>query len=677
VETAGEPTDVLGLVGSTIEQVRFDACVDGGGFGLIYRGYHEGLGEAVAIKVLRIATLQRAPEEIREGLAGRFRDETKLLYRLSQGNLDIVRCIGSGAVIAPKTNELVPYMVLEWLEGQTLGAELEDRRARGLGGRSLEEAEALLRPAASGIAYAHANDVVHRDLKPGNLFLTRTREGVRLKVLDFGLAKILSDESLGVRPSVETQAGVHLCSPAYGAPEQFSARVGKLGPATDVYSLALVFLELLLGAKVRPARSLAEGLMKALDPATGSPTATQLGLALPAPIEALLTRAVAQNPQDRPADVGVFWTALKEAMSSVPREELLRTRESVPPASIGSDQPPPFAGTMLMPDAPRGAPHLPPRDSPVPSASALPLFQGPIIVSRVGAAPAHTGDGPAPPLGSVTAPLTMERRASAPAMPAAEARVVPSSVAVIQDPREARAMQLAATIASTSPLASPFASPLAASMAMAPIVPHGPPPGSPPPGSPPPGSLVSPHAHPHAHPPQTPHASSQGSTTAPIPPALSQAVHAAQIGHAPPPAAQARAADRPTPRLSPIAPAPLSPHGPVTPPPLSPPPATPPPLAPTLPSEGPTSPSQHPARSETGRRQVPTPLPPLPGGEPVRGSGPIVAALVVLLVLVAAVSAIYLVASAQPSPPAPEKPGAPPGPASAPPPGPSASTKAG
>src|SRR4051812_37838784 len=141
-ETQGPP-DALGLVGTTIDQVRFDACVDSGGFGLIYRGFHEGLGETVAIKCLRIASIQRTNEEIRNALAGRFRDETKLLYRLSQGNLDIVRCISSGTVIAPKTKEYTPYMVLEWLDGCTLSTELRERREQKLGGRSLADAITL------------------------------------------------------------------------------------------------------------------------------------------------------------------------------------------------------------------------------------------------------------------------------------------------------------------------------------------------------------------------------------------------------------------------------------------------------------------------------------------------------------------------------------------------------
>ncbi|HSO38670.1 MAG TPA: protein kinase [Labilithrix sp.] len=409
VATQG-PADALGLVGSTIDQVRFDACVDAGGFGLIYRGFHEGLGETVAIKCLRIASIQRTNEEIREALAGRFRDETKLLYRLSQGNLDIVRCISSGTLVAPRTKEYTPYMVLEWLDGCTLSAELRERRERHLGVRSLEQAVKLLDSAVGGIAYAHTHDVVHRDVKPGNLFLTRTREGVRMKVLDFGLAKILSDEAIGVRPSVETGVGVHFCSPSYGAPEQYTSQVGKIGPWTDVYSLCLVLYEIMIGDKVRPAGNLAEGLMKAIDPVTGSPSASDLGLKLPRAVEDLLKKALAQNPADRPHDAGVFWAMLKEAMSApagadygatVADDGLGSAMQLVRDAAIlrasARAKASPFAGTMLMRNAPTGAPHLvdPHLVAPVPAAGRPP-----------------TPAGAMPPVSRSTAPLSPPRQAA-------------------------------------------------------------------------------------------------------------------------------------------------------------------------------------------------------------------------------------------------------------------------
>lgn len=475
--SASGPVDVLGLVGSTVDQVRFDACVDAGGFGLIYRGYHEGLGETVAIKCLRIASIQKTNEAIREALAGRFRDETKLLYRLSQGNLDIVRCISSGTLIAPTTQEYTPYMVLEWLDGCTLSIELKERRAQKLRPRTLEGAVQLLDSAVGALAYAHAHDVVHRDVKPGNLFLTRTREGVRMKVLDFGLAKIISDESIGVRPSVETGVGVHFCSPSYGAPEQFSGSIGKIGPHTDVYSLTMVLLEVMTGDKVRPATSLADGLLKAIDPKTGSPSASSLGLQVPKAVEALLLRAVAQNPLERPRDAGVFWSELKAAIASAPKpnlaaatvmdksvgEAMQQVRAAVARASV-QPGPAPFTGTMLMQNAPQGAPHLAPHvASPIPAAGRLPDGAG---APGAPGSPVGTQPTGAPAVSRSTAPLT------APLPSPGLGNAVPGSVPPPPGPESVvAARQRGEMLKGTLPIGaiSPMSgmSPLAASMAIA------------------------------------------------------------------------------------------------------------------------------------------------------------------------------------------------------------------
>lgn len=310
--------DVLGLVGSTVSQIRFDAFVDAGGFGLVYRGHHMGLGETVAIKCLQVGHLTKRSEGLRESLEGRFHDETKILYRLSQGCLDIVRCLTSGTLTAPRDGSLVPYMVLEWLDGRPLSADLRDRKEKKVGGRSLPEAIALLDSAAHALAYAHGQGVLHRDIKPGNLFLTNTLGGVRTKVLDFGLAKIFDDEILGIRPSVETGAGVHFCSPSYGAPEQLTSKFGTIGPATDIYSLTLVLLELLTGEKVRPAVNLADGLAKVLDP-RGTPKLGKLGLSYSRGLEEFLDRATSTNPELRPKDIARFWSQLKALANAEPQ----------------------------------------------------------------------------------------------------------------------------------------------------------------------------------------------------------------------------------------------------------------------------------------------------------------------------------------------------------------------
>lgn len=305
--------DELGLVGTTVDRLRFDACVEIGGFGFVYRAFDLPRGVPVAVKCMRIPPSARSNAELAASLEGRFQDESRLLAKLSSGHPDIVRCHGSGTLVAPGTGERTPYMVLEWLEGRSLASELKERQARGAQPYTLAEALALLDSAVSALAYAHAQEVVHRDVKPANVFLAATSAGTRAKMLDFGIAKILSDDVVGVKPSVETAVGTQFCSPAYGAPEQFSPNRGPVGPATDVYTLALVVLEMLLGRRVRPATSLAEGAVAALDPGRGSPRASALGLALPAPVEEVLARAVAQDPRARPRDAGAFWSALREA----------------------------------------------------------------------------------------------------------------------------------------------------------------------------------------------------------------------------------------------------------------------------------------------------------------------------------------------------------------------------
>jgi serine/threonine protein kinase len=368
--------DALGLVGTTVEPIRFDACVDSGGFGLVYRARHLALDTDVAVKCLRISHLGQIDEAIRASIFGRFRDETKILYRLSQGCLDIVRCIGSGELVAPLTREHTPYMILEWLEGCSLSADLRQRRERGMPGRTLQEAIGLLDSAVGALAYAHGQGVIHRDIKPGNLFLAQTPTGVRMKVLDFGLAKILADEAIGIRPSVETGVGVHFCSPSYGAPEQFNSQIGPVGPWTDVYSLTLVLLELMKGQKIRPASNLAEGLLAAIDPQRGSPRASALGLRVSRAVDDLLARGVAQAPLERPRDAGVYWSALKELAAkadmaaTVADADVAAAMERVR-AAQGAHRAP-AGGTMLMAPQPAPSQFPPPDPTPIPETAKMP-----------------------------------------------------------------------------------------------------------------------------------------------------------------------------------------------------------------------------------------------------------------------------------------------------------------
>jgi len=285
----GMSGDPFGLIGHVIDtHLRVDKAIGEGGASVVYKGHHLGLDEPVAIKCLKLSTAPDAAAV--ESFVRRFRDESRISYRLSRGNLDIVRSITSGTTTSA-AGAVVPYMALEWLEGRSLAEDLKERRAQKQRGRPLEEALALFEPAAQAIAYAHMQGVVHRDIKPGNLFLAETKEGTRMKVLDFGIAKILHDEVLGQAPH-QTSVGVFLFSPSYGAPEQFDPKVRKIGPWTDVYALAVVLLEVLRDKKVRSADNVANQVIRALDP-QNRPTPRALGLEVGDAVEEVMARAVA------------------------------------------------------------------------------------------------------------------------------------------------------------------------------------------------------------------------------------------------------------------------------------------------------------------------------------------------------------------------------------------------
>ena len=334
--------DPFGLVGQVLDgQFRVDRVVGEGGFSVVYRGHHTGLDEPIAIKCLKLPPALGSA--LVESFMRRFRDESRLHYRLSQGHLSIARSIASGTTMAPVTGALVPYMVLEWLEGRSLAEDFASRRAQGKTGRSLKEVVKLLDPAFDALAYAHAQGVVHRDLNPGNLFLAQTRSGVKMKVLDFGVAKVVSDHALEMGPRAPTIGQIRIFSPAYGAPEQFDDKLGKVGPWSDVYSLTLIMLESLRDQTVNEGQHLGEFAMRTLD--ENRPTPRALGLAVGEEVEAVMARAVSLSPDARPEDAGAFWGMLKNAL----RKDEDSGRG--PSVSASAPPPPPAPADVLTPAA--------------------------------------------------------------------------------------------------------------------------------------------------------------------------------------------------------------------------------------------------------------------------------------------------------------------------------------
>jgi len=323
----GTPPDPFGLVGQVLDaQYRVERVAGEGGFSVVYKGFHLGLGEPIAIKCLKLQASYGSA--VVESFMSRFRDEGKILYRLSQGNLHIVRSIAGGIALSPTTRGLVPYTVLEWLDGRSLAEDLDERRAKGARGRSLRETIDLLDSAIEAVGHAHALGVVHRDLNPGNIFLAHTRDGVRAKVLDFGVAKVISDHAMALGPRAATYGHMRIFSPAYAAPEQFEARVGKIAPETDVYTLALVLVEVLTGAPANRGADLSALIEQTLDPER-RPTPRALGVELGDAVEDVFARALSVSPAARPRDASELWSMLRHAMT---------TRHTAPPPSRDTDE---------------------------------------------------------------------------------------------------------------------------------------------------------------------------------------------------------------------------------------------------------------------------------------------------------------------------------------------------
>jgi serine/threonine protein kinase len=303
--------DLYGLVGQVLDgQFRVDQVIGEGGFSVVYRGLHVGLDEPVAIKCLKLPTQLASP--VVEAFVQRFRNESKIHYRLSRGSLHIARTIAAGTTMAPTIGALVPYMVLEWLDGYTLAEELRARRERGERGRTLKEVFRLLDPVADAMAFAHAQGVVHRDLNPSNIFVAHAHDSSKLKVLDFGVAKIVSDHALSIGPRAATIGQIRMFTPAYAAPEQFQDDVGPISAQTDVYSFAVVVVELLADKTPVEGEHIGDYADRALD-AARRPTPRSMGIEVGDAVEAVIARAVSVDPAQRPQDIGEFWGMLKHA----------------------------------------------------------------------------------------------------------------------------------------------------------------------------------------------------------------------------------------------------------------------------------------------------------------------------------------------------------------------------
>ena len=299
--------DALGLLGTTIaDKYAVESVVGIGGFATVYRAQHLLWKRPVAVKVFTalgdVATSERAR------LLEEFIQEGRLLAELSERSSAIVQARDVGMLTTPGGAH-VPYMVLEWLEGQSLEGVLHAERRAGTALRSLEETLKLVEPAAEALAIAHRQGIAHRDVKPANIFILGDARGEHTtKLLDFGIAKVVRTCR---RWASRRRRGSSRRSRHPTARRSNSiAAYGATGPWTDVFALGLVLVELLVGRDPLGGDDLVQLAYAASDPAS-RPTPRHFGQSTSDETEAVFRKALAVSPAERFQTVGDFWSALR------------------------------------------------------------------------------------------------------------------------------------------------------------------------------------------------------------------------------------------------------------------------------------------------------------------------------------------------------------------------------
>jgi serine/threonine protein kinase len=399
-----ESADPFDLLGDVLDgQYRVESFAGEGELSVIYKGHHIGVDAPIAIKCLNLPdTLHPA---LARPLVEGFKEASRIHYRLARGNLHIAQAIASGSTLAPRTGASIPYLVREWFEGESLASELARRRKESRAGRPLDETLALLETAFEAVSHAHGMGEIHLALNPTNLFLARSAsaESTRtLKVLDFGTAGTLGALGSAATPD-EPPTGLRLMLPAYAAPEQLERTVGKVGPWTDVYTLALVMLEVLSDRIVMNTCETGALVERALD-AKSRPTPQSHGLKLPAHVDRALVRAVARAPEARQSSAAELW------------REVSRTGNVISLPRALPEPPRPLPKPPLVPVPMASAPiqaEVEAATIPVPSAApSIPSNASPVIAAEL-------PEG-FPPAASAT-PLAAAAATSAPAIPQAPA----------------------------------------------------------------------------------------------------------------------------------------------------------------------------------------------------------------------------------------------------------------
>ena len=270
------------------ETYRIDRLLGKGGMGAVYQATHLRLGSKVAVKLLLSGVSRHA--EVQH----RFRREAKVAMDLSDENIVHIHDYDV-------TPEGTPFIVMEYLEGEDLGAMI-NREAP----LHLERVVEIARQIGSALTAAHGQGVVHRDLKPENIFLKKRASGEAVvKVVDFGIAKVMDSESM------VTRTGALMGTPCFMAPEQARQEARTIDGRADIFSFGCILYYMLSGQLPFYGEKYAQVLLQIIS-REPPPLRSQVPR-LPQEVEQVVNRALAKDPADRFQNVDLMMHSLVKA----------------------------------------------------------------------------------------------------------------------------------------------------------------------------------------------------------------------------------------------------------------------------------------------------------------------------------------------------------------------------
>jgi eukaryotic-like serine/threonine-protein kinase len=280
------------------------SCVGSGGMSVVYKARDCLLNRIVAVKLLR------SQSSLDTKNVQRFRQEAVAALKMDHPN--IIRVFEFDI---PEQGE--PYLVMEYLEGESVADLITEN-----GPIELTRAISIMQAVCAGLEHAHKVGILHRDLKPSNIMLVKDQSGTKVKLFDFGIAKLLLGE--GEPDHALTMTGEFLGSPLYMSPEQISTE--RLDERSDIYGLGCVFYQMVTGQPPFRGSSLLETLQMHTSTLARPVKEIYAGVKNDWAIDAFLLKALAKNRDNRFQTVGEFNSALSSLQSKSTGDVLSRTK---------------------------------------------------------------------------------------------------------------------------------------------------------------------------------------------------------------------------------------------------------------------------------------------------------------------------------------------------------------